>query len=153
MRMPHYPTACSGCLSGGQLQARRCRRRWTGPGRWDQSPWWSADPRRHRGIRIIVSHPAREDNRIGVDSPSGLVEPIKGFGHIWRNEVEGLELDLQESLGWALEPEFGFETALQCQEPKTYSERTCFLLDSDGSVITLSAHAIAGNVWWLAAGR
>jgi heat shock protein HslJ len=91
---------------------------------------------------------ASVDNRIGVDPPTGLFEPVSGFGHIWRNEIEGMDLDIRDALGWGLASEFGFDTALQCQEQQTYSERTCYLLESDGSVLTLSAHAIAGNVWW-----
>jgi hypothetical protein len=57
---------------------------------------------------------ASEDNRVGEDPPPGLYEPVSGFGLVWRGEVEWPEVgDVRERLGWATEPEFGFNTAYQ----------------------------------------
>jgi hypothetical protein len=57
---------------------------------------------------------ASEDHRTGEDPPPGLYEPVSGFGLIWRGEVEWPEVgDARERLGWATEPEFGFDTTTQ----------------------------------------
>jgi hypothetical protein len=40
-----------------------------------------------------------------VRTPDGLVQPERGFGKLWRTND-----DLRLRLGWALDPEFGFET-------------------------------------------
>ena len=102
---------------------------------------------------LVLKPGASVDNRVGEEPPTGLYEPVSGFGLLWRGEVEGLGLDLRQALGWAVEEEYGFQTKVQCQEQETYSERTCYLLDGNSSVIVLASHAIAGDVWWTWAGQ
>ena len=43
-----------------------------------------------------------------IDAPEGLVEPVRGFGKVWR---EKLTDDERETLGWATGPEFLFLTS------------------------------------------
>lgn len=97
---------------------------------------------------------ASPDNRVGETPPSGLYEPVSGFGLIWRGEVEGEfsslgTLTMQQALGWAVEPESGFDTAHQCETSSTYSDRTCYLRAADGRIIVLGYGAYTGNVWWV----
>lgn len=41
--------------------------------------------------------------------PEGLLQPIRGFGKVWREQLGGP----QASVGWALEPERGYEMLVQ----------------------------------------
>jgi len=56
---------------------------------------------------------ASADNRVAETPPPGRLEPVSGFGLLWRGEVTGTE-DLRAALGWALAPEYGFDTVYQC---------------------------------------
>ncbi|RMG84659.1 MAG: hypothetical protein D6712_10905 [Chloroflexi bacterium] len=40
-----------------------------------------------------------------LEPPEGLHQPIRGFGKLWRENLE-----VREALGWALEPEVGYVT-------------------------------------------
>ncbi len=96
---------------------------------------------------LVLRPGASVDNRVEETPPAGLLEPVSGFGLIWRGEVEGLDVDLRQALGWAVVPESGFETSVQCERQETYSSRTCYLQHIDGSVIVLAYHALVGDVW------
>jgi hypothetical protein len=68
----------------------------------------------HTTVGLELKPGASQDHRTGLDPPPGLYEPVSGFGLIWRGEVEWPEVgDARERLGWATEPEFGFDTATQ----------------------------------------
>jgi hypothetical protein len=70
--------------------------------------------------------------------PSGFFQPELGFGKVWRGEVEPeLDFDMRERLGWALEPEFGYDTIYQCQAALALENPTCYLRGPDGGVIEL----------------
>jgi hypothetical protein len=57
---------------------------------------------------------ASADNRLGQDPPPGLQEPVSGFGLVWREEVDWSEAGgVRQRLGWAIEPEFGFDVTWQ----------------------------------------
>jgi hypothetical protein len=90
---------------------------------------------------------ASKDNRVGETPPAGYYEPVSGFGLIWRNEVENLDTNIRAALGWAREPEFGFNTTLQCEQQQTYSSHTCYLRGPSGKVIELGWGAYVGSVW------
>jgi hypothetical protein len=68
----------------------------------------------------------------GMSPPPGLVEPVRGFGWLWRTRLGGPG----GSLGWALDKEYGrdnvaryqrfqFGLAYKASDPKVYA-----LLDS-----------------------
>jgi hypothetical protein len=58
-------------------------------GRWDKPPWkWD-----------------NSDQRIGITPPPGRVEPVRGFGWLWRTQLGGPD----SLLGWALDKEYGFD--------------------------------------------
>jgi hypothetical protein len=43
-----------------------------------------------------------------IEAPAGLYQPIRGFGMVWREHRS-----VRDRLGWAVEPESGYETAIQ----------------------------------------
>ena len=68
----------------------------------------------YRTVGLELKPGASADHRVGQDPPPGLYEPVSGFGLVWRGEVEWPEVgNVRERLGWATEPEFGFDTAYQ----------------------------------------
>lgn len=66
-------------------------------GRWRTDPTWKWDG----------SYP----NGTGANPPAGLVEPIRGFGWVWRNKMNGAN----GPMGWALDAEHGFDNMGQVQ--------------------------------------
>jgi hypothetical protein len=46
---------------------------------------------------------------VGLTPPSGLYEPVRGFGYVWRNFLGGTA----SAFGWATGPEKGFCTNVQ----------------------------------------
>lgn len=47
----------------------------------------------------------------GMSPPPGLIEPIRGFGKVWRDN-----LDVQSALGWGVTPEAGDTSSIQLFE-------------------------------------
>jgi hypothetical protein len=45
----------------------------------------------------------------GLTPPDGLLEPVRGFGKVWREELDGLDA----RIGWALAPELGYVGEIQ----------------------------------------
>ena len=88
---------------------------------------------------------ASPDNRVGENPPPGLYEPVSGFGLLWRGEIEGLAgIDLRQRLGWATEPEFGYDTAQQCSmrsHPRAWS---CYMRGPHGEILRLWPDSTAG---------
>lgn len=85
------------------------------------------------------------ENRIGLTPPPGLVEPISGFGLLWRGEVYGSE-GLREQLGWAVENEFGYETQTQC-EAGVATGWSCYLRTPEGTILNYE-YSIFGSLMW-----
>jgi hypothetical protein len=50
-----------------------------------------------------------EPESAGLTPPEGLLEPVRGFGRLWREELGGPEA----LVGWALAPEEGYTGAVQ----------------------------------------
>ena len=76
--------------------------------------------------------------------PAGLFAPISGFGMIWRGDVQQSS-GFRDRLGWALQPEFAYEAAYQCDDATPSGGRvwqTCYLTAPDGQILaTLSTGA------------
>lgn len=88
---------------------------------------------------------ASENHRVG-NVPSGLYEPVSGFGLLWRGEIVGAD-SIREDLGWAQQPEFGFETTYQCAMPTSgYIGRDCYLRGPQ-KIFHFRAVHIAGHYW------
>jgi len=80
-----------------------------------------------------------DDTSAWVAAPDGLYAPTSGFGLVWRGDVVGLP-GYRETLGWALAPEFGYETIWQCDDALPSGGRswqTCALQGPEGEVIVL----------------
>lgn len=81
---------------------------------------------------------ASPDHRSGETPPSGLYEPVSGFGLIWRGEADWPNAaDARQRLGWATEPEFGFDTATQCETGSGLHLWSCYLRAPGGHVLHL----------------
>lgn len=79
-----------------------------------------------------------------IDPPEGLFAPESGFGLVWRGDVAESE-GYRDRLGWALEPEFGYETIFQCDNAPPSGGRswqTCYLSGPEARVIVL--HPLGG---------
>jgi hypothetical protein len=89
------------------------------------------------------------DTSSAVQAPPGLQAPVSGFGLVWRGDVAGSP-GYRERLGWALEPEFGYEAILQCDDALPSGGRswqTCYLQGPEGDIFAL--HPLGG--WYLLA--
>ena len=94
---------------------------------------------------------ANTDNRIDETPQPGLSQPIRGFGHIWRDEVYGDfgvlgGQTMRAVIGWAVEPEYAISTTLQCSILRADSGQTCYLGIPGNRVIALDRSA-AGDLW------
>ena len=69
--------------------------------------------------------------------PQGLRQPVRGFGELWRNNTE-----VRERLGWALEPERGFDGAHQIDWEPAYETDGAYLRTVDGRVLALSERVL-----------
>ncbi len=65
--------------------------------------------------------------------PAGRYQPIRGFGKLWRNEVE-----VRDRLGWALEQEREFDGAYQIILEPAYGSDGAYLRSADGRIAVLS---------------
>jgi hypothetical protein len=86
------------------------------------------------------------DTSAGIEPPEGLYAPESGFGLVWRGDVSQSP-GYRESLGWALEPEFGYEAVYQCAPGFVSGGRwwqDCYLKGPGGEVIYF--HPLGG---WL----
>jgi hypothetical protein len=65
--------------------------------------------------------------------PSGLLQPVRGFGLIWRSNPR-----VQERLGWASSTEVGFEGMLQSDSAEP-SVATLYMRSRAGDIVALNA--------------
>lgn len=86
---------------------------------------------------------ASADKRVGETPPFGLLEPVSGFGQLWRGEIEGVQ-NVRQRLGWAREPEFDFNTEFQCERfSATFRLWTCYLQSPNGKLLVLGPDSTA----------
>jgi hypothetical protein len=106
--------------------------------------------RYYHSTGTLVEKPgASQDNRVGEDPPPDLHEPVSGFGLVWRGEVEWPEAgDVRERLGWATEPEFGFDTAHQYETLACPRSWAAYMRGPRGEILRLSPTSTVG--WPLA---
>ena len=74
-----------------------------------------------------------------VQPPAGLFAPASGFGLIWRGDAQQSS-GFRDLLGWALQPEFGFEATYQCDDATPSGGRvwqTCYLTLPDDQIVAL----------------
>ncbi len=78
----------------------------------------------------IDGSPVRDDS---ISPPTGLDQPIRGFGLVWR-----MKPNVRERLGWARGAETAFEGAYQADSAAT-PDTMYYLRGRDGAVYALSA--------------
>jgi hypothetical protein len=78
--------------------------------------------------------------------PEGRFQPIRGFGKLWRQQ-----LDIRQSLGWAVGVELGFEASIQDQAPPSDRPPVTYLLTYNGRVVALVSRAADQGEWAVAA--
>lgn len=88
---------------------------------------------------------ASAGNRVAEEPPNGFLEPVSGFGLVWRGAVVGIE-DVRARLGWAVEPEYGFDTIYQC-EMSCGSAWDCHLQGPTGEIFHLYWLLHVGHFW------
>ncbi|MGD9145790.1 MAG: hypothetical protein PVI80_09540 [Anaerolineae bacterium] len=96
-----------------------------------------------RLVGLQLKPGASQDNRVPDDPPPGYLQPVSGFGLLWRGEVDNLSTDVRQRLGWATAPEFGFDTAYQCAtraHPRSWS---CYLRGPSGELLHLHPDSTA----------
>lgn len=79
-----------------------------------------------------------------IEPPDEFYQPVRGFGLLWRNDEDLISNNVRERLGWATEPEQGFDTTIQCDSAPKYS--TCYLSGPDG-VIELLPEKSGWSIW------
>jgi hypothetical protein len=75
----------------------------------------------------------------GLEPPPGLRQPVRGFGLVWREEPS-----VRERLGWAVDEERGYETAVQRSSHARYP--VLYIRALDGGVWRLGPN---GSAWEL----
>jgi hypothetical protein len=85
------------------------------------------------------------ENDPSLIPPSGLYQPIRGFGLLWREGHDGLLNPMRERLGWALAPEVSLGTGvIQCER---ISEATCYLTGPDNHIYVLRPEQSEWYIW------
>lgn len=93
------------------------------------------------------------DTSARVTAPPGLHAPVSGFGYVWRGDhsPECKETPTvsvyRNMLGWALAPEFGYETTYQCGFYDNW-HRACYLYHPDGRLIEIDMYLPHGMWEW-----
>jgi hypothetical protein len=97
----------------------------------------------------VISDPLEiiRDTSSDFNPPPGRFAPQSGFGLVWRGDVTASP-GYRQRLGWALEPEIGYQAAFQCDDARPSGGRswqTCYLEGPDGSAFVL--HPLGG--WYV----
>ncbi len=88
---------------------------------------------------------ASADTRVAEPPPPNHFEPVSGFGLVWRGEVLGGE-GIRAALGWAVEPEYGFDTVYQCAM-SCGSDWHCYLQGPKSEIFHFSLLLHFGRFW------
>lgn len=88
--------------------------------------------------------PGLPENDPALNPPEGYQQPVRGFGMVWRGEGPGADPEVRSRIGWALQPEFGYDAALQCDSATT--ALTCYLRGPDGEIIRLDPEGVNWQV-------
>jgi hypothetical protein len=83
------------------------------------SPWWRGYPDEWE--------PGDPESNPDIVPPAGLIQPVRGFGLVWRDQ-----LDVRDRLGWAIDTEAAFDTAVQRTSRAKYNDM--FIRALDGTV-------------------
>ena len=84
---------------------------------------------------------ASPNNRVGGE-PAGRIDPVSGFGMLWRGEFEEFS-NVRARLGWGLLPEFAYTSAYQCELGYGTHLWVCYLRVPDNKVLKLRPDSTA----------
>lgn len=82
--------------------------------------------------------------------PEGLLQPSRGFGMLWRGEIEYqpmgevMTLDGEALLGWATGSVFEYEGVYQCFEGTHGRGQSCLMSGPEGTVLPMPVTASTG---------
>jgi len=82
------------------------------------------------------------DRDASLQPPTGLSQPVRGFGLVWRTKEK-----VRERLGWARDSEGGFETSYQRD---TSTPQTLYIRGRDGTIYSLNS---ADSSWTTFVGK
>jgi hypothetical protein len=83
--------------------------------------------------------PDQPESDPNITPPDGMYQPLRGFGKIWR------ENNLQDTLGWAIEEEQGFDGKWQRDMSASPGSDTAFLINRDFQLIRINGPTSSGN--------
>lgn len=78
--------------------------------------------------------------------PENLYQPVRGFGKVWRENLE-----VREKLGWATGRELGFKSLLQLQEKREDGLTILFVRAFNGQILGLTYRDSDAGDWIIAA--
>lgn len=87
--------------------------------------------------------PGMPETDAALSPPEGLFQPSRGFGMLWRGEIEhrpmgeSQTLDGEGVLGWATGNVLEYDAAYQCLESTHGRARSCFIGGPDGNVLPM----------------
>jgi hypothetical protein len=81
-----------------------------------------------------------------IQAPSGLFQPIRGFGEVWRNQNE--HDGVRDRLGWAVTPEQAYTTTFQHSIAESVGQNLLYLtLQDDVLVYQLTGYDLGSGPW------
>ncbi len=83
--------------------------------------------------------PDQPESDPNITPPGGMYQPLRGFGKVWR------ENNLQDTLGWAIEEEQGFDGKWQRDMSASLSSDTAYLINRDFQLIRIAGPTSGGN--------
>jgi len=89
--------------------------------------------------------PDQPESDPNLTPPSGMVQPVRGFGKVWR------ENNLENTLGWAIEEEGGFDGKWQRDMSASLSSDRAYLVNRDLQLIRIDGPISGGNWRFIAA--
>jgi hypothetical protein len=97
--------------------------------------------------QVRLKPSASPNNRVG-GAPAGRVEPVSGFGMLWRGEFEEFS-NVRQRLGWGLQPEFAYTSAYQCELEAAIHWFNCYLRVPNDRVLMLhpDSTAMVHYIW------
>ena len=101
-------------------------------------------------LRFSPPYDFGPEQPVSETPPADRLAPVSGFGKLWWGELNTpLDDNLRARLGWAVGPEFAFESAHQCEVRSHPRSWTCYLQAPDGQVLRLWPDSTAQvNLLW-----
>ena len=76
------------------------------------------------------------DSDPGITPPSGMLQPVRGFGLVWRNEA-----GVRDRLGWATQPEVGYTA--QIDGAATDNNSVTYITSQGGGAFALTGQGLS----------